>query len=494
MALGGVAREVGAEGDYEQALTAQKTRQDLAELYARSLDDPTLSNVIVLRPGDARLNGAVIFDRASGDLANWRTVGSVATWNVQKTTPGKYNVIVTYSVAPMGDPPARVNIYSPAEDLTTGGDFEFYEDSSLSGASMNRRAGQVTDTGGWDKPASLQLAPITLSRSSATFALKITRTRGSGGVMRVKEIRLSPAKEGDTSPLATTDPVPTVDGSPAPAIATDEVTTLRDAHKTRLQGIIRPYVEAYSLKVAKLAEHAQAKNDVETANDLLQETQTVQKLVDNPSRVSVGSSTVTATASLQGQGYKEWLDVKYVSSVNNTGDSFLVTYQGETIPVRLLWVTCPPAAPEATAEIKACGAYFGLTAEDVTILGKQARVFTDTFLQDKPLKILSRGLKDDQGRVLAVVQPEGVGDFAGVLVDNGLACVNAPASRARNPKRFEEMTLSSLKERESLAKARLIPPGAWAMQPDRDPVTSTTDGASGSSTVTSATPNTGKNN
>ncbi len=463
VALGNLSREVGGEGDYEQALTAQRLRQELADLYAKSLDDPTLSNVVVLKAADARPSGTVSYDRTAGDLTNWKTVGSIAVWDVQKMVPGKYNVVVTYSVAPMGDPPTRMSIYSVSEDQITGGEFEFYEDSSLAGAAMNRRAGQVADTGGWDKPAYLQLAPITLNRTSARFAVKITRTRGSGGVMRLKEVRLTPAKEGDTPP-----PAAPPDGSTPPAPAVDEVTKINESRVARIQQSIKPYVDAYIDKVNKLAEQAHARNDEEAVADLQVETRAAQRLLERPDRISAVSNAAPPTTSLRGQGFKEWEGATYISSVNNTGDEFLVSYQGESVPVRLLWVTCPPLSVHGGAQVKMCSDYFGLEPDDIYLLGKQAQVFTDAFLQGRPLKILTRGTKDPDGHLLVAVQLEGVGDFAGVLVDNGLACVNTPTARAKNPRRFEEMTLSNLKEREKQARQRPIPPGAWAVSPDQE--------------------------
>lgn len=463
VALGNLAREVGAEGDYEQALTAQRLRQELADLYAKSLDDPTLSNVMVLKAADARPSGTVSYDRTAGDLTNWKTVGSIAVWDVQKIVPGKYNVVVTYSVAPMGDPPTRMSLYSVSEDLITGGEFEFYEDSSLAGAAMNRRAGQVSDTGGWDKPAYLQLAPITLTRTSARFAVKITRTRGSGGVMRLREVRLTPVKEGDTPA-----PAPALDGSEPPALAVDEVTKINESRAARIQQAIKPFVDGYIEKVNKMADQAHARNDEEAAADLQNETRAAQRLLERPDRISVMSNAAPPTTSLRGQGFKEWEGATYIPSVNNTGDEFLVSYQGESVPVRLLWVTCPPLSVHGGAQVKLCSEYFGLEPDDIYLLGKQAQVFTDAFLQGRPLKILTRGTKDPDGHLLVAVQLEGVGDFAGVLVDNGLACVNPPTARAKNPRRFEEMTLSNLKEREKLARQRPIPPGAWAVSPDQE--------------------------
>jgi hypothetical protein len=468
LALAGVAKEAGAEGDYEQALAAQKTRQELADLYANVLADPSLSNVMVLKPADARLSGAVMYDKTLGVLANWRTVGSVASWDIQRITPGRYDVIVTYGVAPLGEMPTRINIYAPLEDLATGGEFEFYEDSSLAGAAMNRRSGAVADTGGWDKPATLRLAPITLTRSSSRFALKITRTRGNGGVMRLMEIRLVPASDLTPAPLAdAAAPGPGPDGAPLPpGPPQNDLGKLREGHLARVRKVIQPLVDAYAANLTTLAEKAKAAKEEEWAEELIAESTNVQRLVRNPARIAVSSSQVMPATTLAGQGFKVWESVRYVPNPNNTGDQFQVQHDGAYHTVRLLWVTCPPPVDASPAETKAFADYFKLAPNDVTVLGKQAQIFTDTYLRDKPLRIFTRGTKGADDVILVAVQPEGVGDFAGVLVDNGLARINLPGNRGRNTRRYEEITLQALKARETVAKGRPIPPGAWGLRPE----------------------------
>ena len=145
-ALTTLAREVGATGDYEQALAALRRRDELAQLYTRQNNDPSLSNAIVLKPADARVSGAVSHDRQLNVLAGWKSAGSVATWDVTRITPGTYEATLTYAVAETGEA-SRILPSLTVPDLGTGGEIEFYEDSSLPGASQNRRTAQVTSTG-----------------------------------------------------------------------------------------------------------------------------------------------------------------------------------------------------------------------------------------------------------------------------------------------------------------------------------------------------------
>lgn len=141
----------------------------------------------------------------------------------------------------------------------------------------------------------------------------------------------------------------------------------------------------------------------------------------------------------------------------------MVSHGGQEFLVRLLWVTCPPTLPDEAAELQSQAAYFKITPEDAMVVGRRAQKFTAEFLKDKPLSLFTRGVKDDQGALLVEVRPEGVGNFAGVLVDNGLASITAPPSRARAGRRHDDVIVQALKERETAARARAIPPGAWAL-------------------------------
>ncbi|MEY4484131.1 MAG: hypothetical protein RL693_1583, partial [Verrucomicrobiota bacterium] len=175
-ALTTVIKETGAAGDYDQALATQKRREGLIDLYSKALNETKLSNVIVLKPAEARVTGSVNYDRTSGELVNWKSAGSTASWDVSKIIPGSYDISVTYSVADIGEGALRNNPLSSRDtSLETGGEFEFYEDSSLTGSAANHRTAQVTTTNGWANFVTMNLAPVQLTRTSARFALKITR-------------------------------------------------------------------------------------------------------------------------------------------------------------------------------------------------------------------------------------------------------------------------------------------------------------------------------
>lgn len=458
-ALTTVMKETGAAGDYDQALAAQRRRESLIDLYSKALNETKLTNVIVLKPADARVAGNVNYDRASGELVNWKSVGSSASWDISKIVPGSYDIVVTYSVAEFGDAPVRNNpLVGRDMSLETGGEFEFFEDTSLAGSAGNHRTAQVISTGGWNNFSTLTLAPIQLTRSSARFALKITRTRGEGGVMHLKEVRLVPVKAANSDQATT---AIAGNGAESPK---DDFTKLKEAYLARVKNVVPPVLSAYTAKLKSLGSIASAKNDpelTEIVNSEITRTQSMMEAPESAAIVLAGSG-----GNLQSSGYEEWKQVQYKPNPLNGGDRFFVEYKGQDIPVRLLSVTTPLLTGEAVAHNKQHAAYFGISEEDTVDLAKRAKEFTESFLQNKPFRIYTRGMKDPEGLLFVNVVPEGVGDYAGVLVDNGLAAINSLKAKIKEGRAAEDSTLMALKQREAAAKARPIPPGAWAMVPE----------------------------
>ncbi|CAN5730833.1 hypothetical protein BH11VER1_BH11VER1_27610 [soil metagenome] len=458
-ALTTVIKETGAAGDYDQALAAQRRRESLIDLYSKALTETKLTNVIVLKPADARVTGTVNYDRPTGELVNWKSVGSSASWDISRIIPGSYDIVVTYSVADIGDTPVRNNPLAGRDtSLETGGEFEFFEDTSLTGSAANHRTAQVTSTGGWATFGTLSLAPIQLNRSSARFALKITRARGEGGIMHLKEIRLVPVKAANSDQAT---PATPANGEEP---LKDDFAKLKEAYLTRVKSVVPPVLSAYTSKLKSLGSIASAKNDPELTEIVNSEITRTQSMMESPETAAIALA--GTSGSLQGSGFEEWKNVHYKPSPKNGGDRFLVDYKGQDIPVRLLSVTTPLLSAEAVAHNKLHATYFGISEEDTVDLAKRAREFTEAFLQNKPFRIYTRGMKDPEGLLFVNVVPDGVGDYAGVLVDNGLAAINNLKAKLKEGKVAEESTLIALREREAAAKARPIPPGAWALVPE----------------------------
>jgi hypothetical protein len=453
-ALANIAREAGAEGDYDQALAAQRRREQLVRLYTSSLDETALTNVVLLKPGDAHVNGAVNYDRNLNALVSWKTAGSIATWDVSRLVPGSYDVTLTYAAADLGEP-GRVNPSGSATDLSTGGDFEFFEDSSLAGADLNRRTGTVASTGGWANWQTLTLPPIQLTRPSARLALRITKARGTGGVMNLKGIRLSPP----SATAVTTDPSNNTPNADV-VVPVDEFTTMQLAYVDRLKKAITPVVNAYAETMQALAAK-RAGDDPALAGDLTAEALRAAQLLEAPQDISSGPAK-GPRQSPNADGFRELRNVTYVASPDNTGDRFKVRQGEEEFFVRLLWVSCPPVNPKEEKQLMEHAGYFGISIEDALAVGQRAQEFTARFLAGKPLALLTRGQKDAEDSLLVGVRPGKVGDFAGVLVDNGLAMIRPAAAKKGPAREHEESILRNLAEREKTAKTRAIPPGAWA--------------------------------
>ncbi|TLD71928.1 hypothetical protein FEM03_04170 [Phragmitibacter flavus] len=439
-ALAAIEQEAAASGDYEQAHNAQQRRTALAQVQSLA----SLTNTIVLKPSQARLVGAVNYDTASDSLGPWRAAGNSATWDVTKITPGSYDIIVTYGVASTGDPPAR---YIPTYNPRTGGEFEFFEASNLAGAALNRRTAIVADTGAWTTHNTLQLSPpFQLTRTTASFSVRITRANGDGGVMQLKEIRLTPSAPSNTTTLALDTP-------------SDPVNTLRSVYQQKYKTIATPIITSYLQALQTRLAEATSLQQIDSIAELQAELDRTTKWLERP----LAPARTRAAISLFEDAEEEWTDVTFVNHASNTGDRFLIQHQGKQIPVRLKTVTCPPPTDEAAGELQHYAAYFHINPENALAIGKQAREFTATALANKPLRLLTNGQKDRDGTLRVTIYVPHLGDYAGILVDNGLAAIT-PLPKPRRDSRLviPDPCHGALKERESTARARPTPPGAWA--------------------------------
>ncbi|HEY2573871.1 MAG TPA: hypothetical protein VGH65_07370 [Verrucomicrobiaceae bacterium] len=439
-ALATLESQAADAADYETALAAQERQRELAGYYAnRDLDS---EHLIVLKPVDAKTVGAVAFDKTEGALTNWRTAGSSAVWDVFKITPGSYNVTLVCAVAESAPAPAQ-----------TGGDIEFGEVTSLSGPETTRLALSLESTGGWDTFESFALGEIKLAHTSARFAIKATRLRGTGGLMHLKEVRLAPS-HSSSEPIKTE----------LAKFAMEKLKKTREDHLTRIRDLEQPVLNAHLAKLNALGDEFTAKGDQDGARAVVAEAKRAQKSLEKTDK-----SAHSPRYGIFSEGLEEVHDATFIDDPTNTGDRFLVMARGEKISVKLMSVSCPsPDAAESTAR-DFHTRYFRIAPEDCTLIGRQAQDFTAAYLKDKSLKLLTRWQKDSSNSVLAAVQPEEVGDFAGILVDNGLAAILEPTSKNSTQHRVEENTRNALKQRESVAKSRPIPPGAWSLAAETKP-------------------------
>lgn len=434
--------QAAESADYETALAAQERQQELANAYADRDLDP--EHLIVLKPVDAKTIGAVAFDKTENALTNWRTAGSSAVWDVFKITPGNYHVTLVCGVADSAQAPAAAQ---------TGGEIEFGEVTSLSGPETARLTLALESTGGWSTFETFSLGDIKLTRTSARFAIKASRLHGTGGLMHLKEIRLTPAH-----------PPAEPRKEEQSKTAMEDFKKIREEHQARLKALEQPVLNAHLAKLNVLGDEFTAKGDQDGAQAVVAEAKRAQKSLDKTDK-----SARIPHYGIFSEGLEEVHDAVFIDAPTNTGDRFLVMARGEKLSIKLMSVSCPSpdASDPATREFHA--RYFGITHEDCTLIGRQAQEFTTAYLKDKPLKLLTRWQKDPSNSILAAVLPGEIGDFAGILVDNGLAAILDPASKSPLQHRVEENTRNALKHRETIAKARPIPPGAWSLAAEIKP-------------------------
>jgi len=450
-ALASLETQAADSADYATALAAHQRRREIAEYYANR--DVDAGHVIVLKPADAKTVGAVTLDKTDNTLTNWRTAGSSAVWDIFKVTPGTYTVSLTCGVADSAPASAAAILAGGGIEAQTGGEIEFQEVTNLTGADTSGLTVALKSTGGWSSFETLVLGEIKLARTSARLAIRASRLRGTGGLMHLKEIRLTPARPTAEPP----------DKEAADALIA-ELEKVRASHRAKLQELEEPVLNAHLAKLAALGDELAAKNDEDGAQAVVEEAKRARKSIEKPDGTGH-----TPHAGVLAEGMEEVHDAAFVEDPTNTGDRFLITVRGEKVSVKLMFVSCPSPNPEDKQAQDFHSRYFGITKEDSILIGRLAQDFTTTYLKDKPLKLLTRWRKDGAGSVLAVVLPAETGDLAGILVDNGLAAVLEPASNNSSRSRTEENTRNVLKQREADAKAKPVPPGAWSLAAETKP-------------------------
>lgn len=450
-ALASLEAQAADSADYATALAAHQRRREIADDYANH--DVDAGQVIVLKPADAKTVGAVTLDQTDNTLTNWRTAGSSAVWDIFKVTPGAYTVSLICGVADSAPASGAAILAGAGIEAQTGGEVEFQEVTNLAGSDTNGLTVALKSTGGWDSFETLVLGEIKLTRTSARLAIRATRLRGTGGLMHLKEIHLTPVRPTVEPP----------DMETANSLVA-ELEKARASHRAKLRELGEPVLNAHLAKLTALGDELGAKHDVEGAQAIVEEAKRARKSLEKS-----GETGHLLHAGVLAEGMEVVHDAAFVEDPTNTGDRFLVAVRGEKMSVKLMLVACPSPNPEDKQAGDFHSRYFGITKEDSILIGRLAQDFTATYLKDKPLKLLTRWRKDGAGSVLAAVLPADTGDLAGILVDNGLAAILEPAPKNSSRSRTEENARNVLKQREADAKAKPVPPGAWSLAAETRP-------------------------
>ncbi len=167
-----------------------------------------------------------------------------------------------------------------------------------------------------------------------------------------------------------------------------------------------------------------------------------------------------------------WLDhsfttmtnVHYVADPANTGDRFKVEHDGQTLWVRLQWAVCPPVDAKNRNKLQLLRERFGIDELAVIALGQTAREFTELYLVNHDLTLVAKDIPATDDTVTALVYVEPIGLFQHVLLDYGLAIVDAPKANDKH-KAMETGIINSLIEREKRAKNSPDGEGGWQHGP-----------------------------
>lgn len=433
-ALAKTETEVAANGDYEEARAISQRRAQLRALYAG-----TASSLATPLPlAQARLTGA---SQVSGEMiTGWRSTGSGAEWQNFRLQPGQYYCEFE---ANMSDAPVAGSIYASSKfQPQQSADFEFTEMTVLGPSAENRRSFAIPRSVDETTFTTVRVGPLNFTNPPVT--LRLTSTAGyPANIIRIRNLRLAPVTEEAVSPVA--------------ANPTNAATALQQATstlKSALDAAKASTTEAYLDDLKKL------EVKTPTLKDQIQaETRRILRLSDK----KTGPTGIRAIASAAGglDGFEDISDAHLVEDGTLSGERFKVMHEGRTLTLRLLWVHCAPTE-EGGPGAKAFAKYFKIEEEDAMTVGLAAKRFTLEYLSNKPLRLLIRPDRDEDGTSAALVFLPDLGLYQNLLVDRGLAAITPPP---RDSKRnaTEKALIATLHARENEARNRKPAVGAWAL-------------------------------
>lgn len=435
-ALAKLELELAEASDYEEARLVQQRRAELKALYPAA-DASALSTLATpLLPTQARLLGST--EARGGLITGWRTSGSGAEWSNVRISPGKYYLELEASLVEMPSLPGTLvpGRSQPQESAM----FDFFEVSLLPGAAENRRTFEVKLSHDDTTFEPIKIGPVNFTRSPVT--LRLTADSGyPGNVVQLRNLRLIPA----------TVEAPTIT---APASSGPSLDDLKKSLTEELTTVQKPIVDGYLEAIRQLATTTPALKDAVDA-----ESKRLLKLLESSRGQASGPVRLLGSSSGLG-GFEDLDGASYVADAGNRGDRFLIEHEGRRIPIRLLWLLCPPPDDQDPGASKAFAKHFNLGDTDVTPLGRTAQEFTAGYLEGKALRVLVRPGKEKDGAALALVFLPDIGLYQNVLVDQGLAAVVSPKDRRGM---MESGLFDSLLVREQAASRQKPAPGAWGI-------------------------------
>lgn len=432
-----------SSGDYEQAQAVRLRLEGLAPVGGSSASAAGTEIATEIIPAVDKFTGGVTLEEAS--FTGWRSPTSAAEWTLRKIPPGKYAVEVTYAMTDL-----------PALSITRGAplvavDFVIRE-ASLIGAENKQTLPFATTVEG-EKRSIRSVGTLDLSRPPVTLRLApMLSTPGNRIVISsVKLIAVA-------VPSASAPQVTAAGATPVKPVWADELASLRTAHESRLASLRKPLVEAYTERLTALAAST-SKTDEDTLDRLHDEKGRVARLLTGKSPPPKGKA---RPALLELDDYETLEGAHFVVDPANTGDRFKIEHNGQQLWLRLAWVAVasdPEAAPDKRHGHIAAER-FGTSKTDTAELAKAARYFTELYLQGRDLRINTHGRKAPDGSLFGIVFIEQIGMFQNVLLDQGLAVVDAPPPK-KDSNGLELELLKTLREHENNAMRQVPPIGGW---------------------------------
>ena len=432
-ALAKAETEVAATGDYEEARAISRRREQLRALYAGTAS----SLATPLSVAQARLMGA---SQASGEMiTGWRSSGSGAEWQNFRLLPGSYYLELE---ANMSDAPVAGSIYASSKfQPQERAAFEFGEVTVLGTPEATRRTFEIARSADETTFSAVRVGPVEFTHTPLT--LHVACTAGyPANIIRLRNFRLVPATE--SVPVAS-----------APAV--NSAASLKEAASalaTALSTAKNSATQAYMTELGKLAE-----TQPSLKSQVLAETRRIQRQIAQATGPTGIRSIATGAGSLD--GFEDINDATLSDEMPVTGSRFKILHDGREMEVRLLWVDCAPTEEDARG-IKTFAQHFKIENENAAAIGVAARNFTASYLREKPLRLLIRPDRDQDGTVAALLFLPDVGLYQNVLVDHALAAVVPPRRDAmRNA--TEKALIATLQARENQARNRQPPMGAWEL-------------------------------
>ncbi len=433
-ALASLETTLAASGDYEQARIV-KTRRE--ELSSKGSAAATVSaNTLPLNADAAKLTGPLSVK--GGELQGWRTSTCAADWTLSKFTPGAYQLQFTYSLIerPQDTPTPNLRPQQPVEEAM----FSFREMSLLSGAAKNSRSLKLASTKAGETRLFTIEAPLDLTRAPVTLRLAPEASYPANLIV-IRDLKLIPVIT-----------IPTTNATTSNNTLASEWQQLQQSKSKRLAAARKPIIDAYVANLAGLL--PPGSSNEEAASRIETEKRRVLRLIEDASGRNSGGMKL--------DNYEDVTGALFVPDPGNSGDRFKIEYEGRQLFIRLAWVTCPPLDPSDRKRMKTTTERFSADELEMLDLGRNAQEFTALYLEGHLLHLLVKPSKKPDEDATALVFLDDIGLFQSVLIDHGLAVVDAPSSLGRGS--MEAGLLKGMQDRETAAKRQKPPPGGWALK------------------------------